>query len=106
MEQISQDNQHLGRSYSMRVIRKNSHGLPVSTLVPEPQSKSRSTSLFGSFQSTSYNETRTSSAFDPLDILIPITDGCLILMAIIFVIALVIVAIIVAMAIIVKIRVN
>ena len=106
MEQISQDNHRVGRFYSMRITQNNSHRQPQSTLVREPQIASRTTSRFGSFQSTSYNETRTSSSFDPLDILIPITDGCLILMAMIFVIALVIVAIIVAMAIIVRIRVN
>ena len=102
MEQISQDNHRVGRFYSMRVIRKNLHGKPESTLVPEPQITSRTTTRFQSFQNTSYNETRTSSSFDPLEILISITDGCLILMAIIFVIALGIVAFIVAMAIIKK----
>ena len=45
------------------------------------------------------NETGTTSC-DPLTILVPMTDACLIVMAIIFIIALAIVALIVSMAII------
>ena len=97
---MSEDNPRVGRFYSMRVTRNTLRGLPKSTLVPETQIASRTTSRFGSFQGTSYNNTTTSPSFDPLKILIPITDGCLILMAIIFVIALAIVALIVSMAII------
>ena len=100
MEQLPENDHRVGRSYSMRVVRNNTNGLPETTLVSALQTASITTSRFGVFQSTSYNDTTTSSSCDPLKILIPITNGCLILMAVIFVIALGIVGLIVIMAII------
>jgi len=99
MEPIPENNHRVGRFYSMRVTQNNSHRQTQPTLVRDPQIASRTTSRFGSFQSTSYNNTTTSSSFDPMKFLIPITDACLILMAVIFIIALGIVAMIVSMAI-------
>ena len=63
---------------------------------------SESTSSFGSIQNFGLDSSRESSSteWDPLSVLIPATDGVLIITAIIFVVALGFVALIVVMAII------
>ena len=90
---------HGRRSYSLNVVQNIKDGLPETRLIPHPYNVSRTTSRFGSFQSTNFNKTTTESSCDPLDFLIPITNGCLVLMAVIFVIALGIVAMVILMAI-------
>ena len=95
MSRLAASNQARGRSiraYSLNITNIPSH-------LTRPSTASANFEYVQNFASISSVETKA-HGFDPLTILIPVTDGILIIMAIIFLVALGIVALIVTMAII------